>query len=289
MTDNIVEKEHIGFGPWLVEITDWSDVPIVFRNVYNFDESVKIAFKIPVHKDRRNVRMGDVLYDKLVSLGDEGIYVYEYDFVTDEVYLESIQYCDIKYIQNETRLLKCKLKLHKEDGTFEVGYNKVSYEFMTRVIRFVRERYIPNLPVRPCVVPQETIEPNVHEMMPVYWNMFMMFSKQEHVKLVSHHVNKKTEKTRMNPFDAMYSILNWRIIQGNMILAADNEYILVHRINNVKRRFDADYSTVETYIPYANLSAVSTSPDPDFPDTYDTFFEIGSTKLPLMAVWKKRE
>ncbi len=65
------EKEYNGFGPWYVEIESDVDIPVHFMNHYNVDRDIVMAYKIPIGKERRTVRLGDTLYPKMISLGPD--------------------------------------------------------------------------------------------------------------------------------------------------------------------------------------------------------------------------
>jgi len=62
--------EFDAFGPWILQVSTYDDVPPLFRTVANLD-GANLALKIPRRIDRRDANPD--LYDQLLIVRDQGM------------------------------------------------------------------------------------------------------------------------------------------------------------------------------------------------------------------------
>ena len=64
--------EYDAFGPWILKVATFDDVPPLFRAAANLD-GAKLALKIPRQIERRNANPRMNLYDQLLIVRDHGM------------------------------------------------------------------------------------------------------------------------------------------------------------------------------------------------------------------------
>ncbi len=67
---NKLKKEYFEFGPWLSEIRDESDITHQFEHIKEDILNSELAFKVPVDKEFRSVKEGELLYVTVIAIDD---------------------------------------------------------------------------------------------------------------------------------------------------------------------------------------------------------------------------
>ncbi|QEN03919.1 hypothetical protein EW093_04130 [Thiospirochaeta perfilievii] len=97
-------KEYNMFGPWIFKLDNIWDIPSHFREYVNLENDLEFAIKLPINADRRDVKPGMVLYNRLIILDKNKMKILkERDGSISSYY---IAYSEIISITNTTNLLK---------------------------------------------------------------------------------------------------------------------------------------------------------------------------------------
>ena len=117
--------EYDRFGPWSYPVTRAEEMPPLFDPWFGELRDASLTLKLPVENERRNLKPGAELYDRLLSVGARGI-----------VYLRSTNggvasrehgFCEIAALSHSQELLYGQLGLDLVDGSsLVVPFNTVS-------------------------------------------------------------------------------------------------------------------------------------------------------------------
>jgi hypothetical protein len=133
------DHEYDRFGPWAIEISAQDPPPPLFLPYLTNDETPLLSLKIPRKIERREASPGMNLYDYVVVVNQEEIRILKR--TGDAVRLVTIFYRDIQAIVYAEDLLAGHVRLVLPEETFELPYNTVSSNLMTRMVNLIRERY----------------------------------------------------------------------------------------------------------------------------------------------------
>lgn len=255
---NALRKEYDCFGPWLLEINNQEEVPPIFNDDYHYGDDVKFAFKIPVHVERRNTSPGSILYDSVISLNDDKIYIF--NLVKTSVSARVIHYREILFIQNIKNLLKGELKIYISGEPIIIHYNTISSTVIDHVIELLRQKYT-----------QENIKtyelPHLNEvptMIPLFENLWNQIERKEQVAILNY---QPVIKLSANKKSLLEKTFQWRYrmeLQGNVFASNEKELIIISRINCTKYSRRADYSDMHTYIPFNHINDIKIEPNNEF-------------------------
>lgn len=132
-------REYDAFGPWILEVTSEELMPPRFRSLWSQWSGAEFLYKIPVDRDRRSCRPGDVLYDRIVAVkdGQFGILTLE----NDQVRTRNVPLGDIVALRSSHILLRGEFEvfLRGKDGAAFV-YNTVSRPLVEKLMDHLRSR-----------------------------------------------------------------------------------------------------------------------------------------------------
>lgn len=271
------EKEYNGFGPWFVEIEGDMDIPVHFLNHYKFDRDNVMAYKIPIGKERRTVKVGDTLYPKLISLGPDKLVFYDYDIPSDHVSEKVIYYNTISYIKDEKNLLLGTLTLVMNNDSYSINYNSVSDKIISKIITFLRSKYLEEAD---CKAKDNggSEPPDLSNLDLTYTNVFNSFySNEEHLGILFYHDEKAIGLRAKNIGRKIFDLVAQPVLQSWICMTAKKELILVSRIKGIKRKAEADYSFAYKYIPYSRIDEVTISENKVFEGVFDLNFRVNNS------------
>lgn len=134
------DPEYDRFGPWIIEISEEDPLPPLFISHMMRKEKPFFCIKIPRPVDRRNLMPGMNMYDYVLSLFDNDLYVLERD--GEDVRERSIPYKNIMALRHTENLLDGNLHIYIAEKCFNIPYSTVSSEIITRMVDLLRKRYI---------------------------------------------------------------------------------------------------------------------------------------------------
>lgn len=253
-----LKKEYDCFGPWLLEINSQDEVPPLFRDDFKFGDEVKFAFKIPVHIERRNASPGSILYDSVVSLYENQIYVFNH--IGKTVTTRVIDFQEILMIQNIKNILKGELKIYIPGDKVVIEYNTVSNTIINHVIDLIRQKYthsneiiykLPHLDEVPVMV----------EMFNSLWKEI---KRKEPVELLNYQSGIAISPYRKSGLHKAFPRRYKMELQDCIFLNNEKELIIISRVNNTKYSRLADYSDMHTYIPFQYIEDINIEKNKEF-------------------------
>lgn len=277
-----LKKEYDNFGPWLLEVRCQEEVPPLFREHYTYHSDIKTAIKIPVHIERRNAKPGDILYRSLVSFSDKEVAIYELKGNT--VSEKRIAYTSIHAIQNYNNLLKGELIIFTNSGKESIQYNTVSHKIIDDIVDFLRIEYLKYSEdfFKPH---QECLEVTMSQL---FQNILKEMEDKEKIYILAIQPNLYLEKLKKKWYEYITNIYNKYMLQNTMFLENGKELIIISRNQPIKRRMDADYSYVHTYIPFKNIQDVAVVKDENFTEIMQVKFKVEAEVLSFFVNHKLR-
>lgn len=271
------EKEYNGFGPWFVEIESGMDIPVHFMNHYEYDNDIVMAYKIPIAKERRTVKLGDTLYPKLISLGPDKLVFYDYDVHSNRVSEKVIYYNTISYIKDEKNLLLGTLTLVMNTESYSINYNSVSDKIISKILVFLRSKYLEGTDCKTKDSHRKE-RPDLGNLNLTYTNVFNRFySNEEHLGILFYHDEKSVGLKAKNIGRRIFDLYAQPILQGWICMTAKKELILVSRIKGVRRKMEADYSFSYKYIPYSRIEEVTITENKRFEGVQDLNIRVNNS------------
>ena len=133
------KAEFAAFGPWILEITDQTPLPPLFIPYYKEDGIALMRIKIPRDIERRKANQDMDLYDYIIGLYEDHIYILER--VDRNVKETVISYAEMEALENYVDILAGKFTIFLHDRKVIIPYNAVSGEIINRMMRIIRDRY----------------------------------------------------------------------------------------------------------------------------------------------------
>lgn len=246
-------KEYDAFGQWIFEIDGEHEVPRLFKEYYDENESYQILFKVPRRIDRVKASPNMDLYDYLIGARDTYLHILKREGkgVTET----KINYSDIFAVKDTHALLKGELILFTENETEKILYSTVSEEIIMRLINIiernacksVRRLYIEGIPV-------EYIPGDPGSVDFLFVNLFDKLKEfNPEIKLVVHQPNMTIKKTAELKQKLKYT---GYMLSRSAFIMNDKDLIIIERpaskFRKVKEGMDYSYF----YIPYQSINAV---------------------------------
>lgn len=274
--EDVLKKEYDLFGPWLLLINCQDDVPHLFRTHFTFNDSVRFAFKVPRHIERRDVKPGDILYDSVICLYNDEIIIFERKGNT--VLQNAVSFKEIIIIQNVLDLLLGELKIYTPDKIYTITYSTVSEDIICTLVDRLREKYL----LDKASVKNPESNCNLENMIPLFRNLLRKIKENEDVVFLDYQQRKKINRKKSNLFYYLYSLFNHYILQSSMYLASKKELIVISRKRHTKRIFDVDYSHIHTYIPFDCIKNIRIADDNNFLSLKKIIFTLCEYKLDFL-------
>jgi hypothetical protein len=271
------EKEYNGFGPWYVEIESDVDIPDHFMNHFKVDSDIVMAYKIPIGKERRTVKLGDTLYPKLISLARDKLVFYDYGIDSKHVSEKVIYYNTISYIKDEKNLLLGTLTLVMNTDSYSINYNSVSDKIISKIITFLRNKYLEGVDCK-TKDSEGTERPDLSNLNLTYTNVFNSFyGNEEHLGILYYHDEKSVGLKAKNIGRRIFDLYAQPVLQGWICMTAKKELILVSRIKGIRRKVEADYSFAYKYIPYSRIEEVTITENKRFEGVQDLNIRVDNS------------
>jgi len=138
-------REYDAFGPWILEVASAADLPPAFRPSWAPWTDAVLAFKIPVDRDRRDARPGQVLYDRVVVACPDRL-----GFLSlraGQVTTKTVALTEVAAHRSSHLLLRGDFVVFLRDGSDEAfAYNTVSRPLVERLVDHLRDRLSPRTP-----------------------------------------------------------------------------------------------------------------------------------------------
>lgn len=136
---NNLRKEYYEFGPWLTEIKGEEDITHQFTCLKDEILASELAVKIPVDKEWRQVKEGELLYDTVVTVDREGLGCYR--IIDESAYSCKMSFGDIVSIHMKEDILSCDMVVATSAERLHFGYIPIPIDTSEKFIELVKTGY----------------------------------------------------------------------------------------------------------------------------------------------------
>ncbi len=254
------KAEYNAFGPWIIEITDQYPLPPLFIPYYKEDGIDLMRIKIPRNIERRNANPDMDLYDYVIGLYENRIYILER--LENDVKETNILYDEIEGLENFVDFLSGRLTLFLNDRKVIIPYNAVSEQIINSMIRIIRDRYIGKS-YQKLHSPYDGEKNNIKEML--YINLLnQMRINSETFDIIVIQPSVMLQKDKKGIGQKVLQFLYGKKLLGSLHLANESEILVISRGKPFKTRTDAIYSHSHIYIPIEKLQDIILEKDDYF-------------------------
>ena len=254
---NTAQAEHYAFGPWIVEVTDKNLLPPLFVPYYKGSNSFLMLIKIPRNIDRRNAVPGMDLYDYVIGLYEDYIYLLERkEKAVEET---TFSYREIEGLEYFIDLLLGRLTIYLKDRKIQISYNSVSKNIITKIIKIIRSKY--------AIWSYQKIATDTNQnecVEPLYMSLLNSMKSDDDIMALTAVQPSITVKTANQSFlqKLLYTIFRKKLLPS-LHLANDKELLVISRGQAFKFR-DAVYSYALTYIPTEKIQGIELVKDKNY-------------------------
>ncbi|HEX2945653.1 MAG TPA: hypothetical protein VHT96_06835 [Clostridia bacterium] len=261
MVDQEYKKaEYNAFGPWIIEITDQYPLPPLFIPYYKEDGIDLMRIKIPRNIERRNANPDMDLYDYVIGLYENNIYILER--LENDVKETKILYDEIEGLENFVDFLSGKFTIFLNDRKVIIPYNAVSEQIINSMIRIIRDRYIRKS-YQKLHSPYDGEKNNIKEML--YINLLnQLRENSETFDITVIQPSVMLQKNEKGIIRKALKILYGKKLLSSLHLANESEILVISRGKPFKTRTDAIYSHSHIYIPIEKLQSIILEKDDYF-------------------------
>jgi hypothetical protein len=123
------KSEYDAFGPWICELNNTNQLPPIFSTCYRKENNFLLLMEIPRDIERRNAKQGMDLYDYVIGMYEDYIYLLERK---EHTVIESkIPYGEIEMVEDFRNLLYGKLTIFTAGRSIRIFYNTVGGDIIT--------------------------------------------------------------------------------------------------------------------------------------------------------------
>jgi len=256
------KAEYDAFGPWIIEVTDQYPLPPLYIPYYKDDGIALMRVKIPRDIERRNANPDMDLYDYVIGLYEDHIYILER--LTNDVKETKILYDDMEALENFTDLLLGKFTIYLKDRKVVIPYNAVSRPIINSMIRIIRDRYTAKTYQKLQSPYDHEKEENIIKET-IYMNLLdEMRADNEEFELAVIQPAVRLQKIREGNRPKALQFLFRKKLLSTLHLANNREILVISRGKPFKTRTDDIYSRSYIYIPIEKLQSIILEKDNDF-------------------------
>ena len=263
------EAEYNAFGPWIIEITDQYPLPPLFIPYYKDDGIDLMRIKIPRDIERRNANPDMDLYDFVIGLYEDHIYILER--LEKDVKETKVFYDEMEGLENYTDILIGKFTIFLNDRKVIIPYNAVSKKIINSMIKIIRDRYTGksyqklqspyDYDIEKIII-KETLFVNLLDEMRADNEKFDFAVIQPAFRL---------QKIREGIRPRALQFLFRKKLLVTLHLASNSEILVISRGTPFKTRADDMYSRSYLYIPIEKLQSIILEKDDEF-DNLQRFY-----------------
>jgi hypothetical protein len=130
-------REYDAFGPWILEVTTEDLMPPRFRSLWPDWQGGEFLYKIPVDRERRAARPGEVLYDRIVAVKDGRLGLFTVE--KGEVRSRIVPLAEVVALRSAHILLRGEFSVFLRGGDgVTLVYNTVSRPLVEKLMDYLR-------------------------------------------------------------------------------------------------------------------------------------------------------
>jgi len=248
-------EEYNAFGPWIYLIGEEHALPPLFVSHCPEADSAQILIKVPRKIDRRDANPDMHLYDRVIGLKDDFLFVLTQ--VGDDVVRETLAIADIRAIQKTRDLLGGQLQLCMEHSVYSIEYSTVSDDIISRIVTMIRQKWdykklalsLPHLPY------------SVEAIGFGYFNLVEAVRRNESDSRVVAYQPQMSMRTRKF-WDFLSRYKHRRVFQSSAFLSNAHELITVCQSSFIQSARHTDYAYSYIYVPFCIITDAKIVPHP---------------------------
>lgn len=246
-----LEREYETFGPWIFEIRNIEDIPEYFQKMIVLDDNIKVAVKIPVEVDRRDVKPGMILYDRVILLHSE--YIQFIKKVDNNLENYKVKYKEILAVKNSKNLLRGKITLFiSEDKNEIIDYNIVSSDLIDTIIRIIRENITDKKALR--IFP--ALDEEKSSISFFYKNLKNRLEIKEKITLLGYQPESILQRYKNNIYTYFKDKFHGTTLHSILFLTNNKEIIIINTEDEVDGNKVKGHKYIYTFIPVTNIKEI---------------------------------
>ena len=243
-------SEYDAFGPWIYEVNEDHPLPPLFVPFYKEDGNCLMRIKIPRNIERINANPGMDLYDCVIGLYQDHIYILKRkDKLVEE---SSARYSEIIGIEALYQLLAGTLTLYLSDGKITIPFNVVSNNVIMKLIGIIRSRYS-----------EKTYEDSNHycfdgnpSVETLFRNLLNTMKSEEDLRICAVQRSISLKLNNGSYIDRLWHFFAGRKLLNTLHLSNSRELIILTRGRNFREGRGPNYDYAITYLPFEKLRGV---------------------------------
>lgn len=251
------DPEYDRFGPWVIEISELDPPPPLFQPYLTREDVPLLSIKIPRKIDRRDAHPGMNLYDYVVNLYQEELFILQR--VEDTVRAEAFFYRDIQCLQYVEALLRGNFHLVMPERVFDLPFNTVSKSIMLHLIDLIRQRYIDET-AQTAIIPEPDFAVGD---LSYYFTQLLAHEKMRQPEM---QVLASQTETPVGTYESgrfrklLLGVIDKRLLES-LHLSNGRELKIINRGRTFKYRGQVVHETDTYYLPVSKIVDVSWEPD----------------------------
>lgn len=254
------EQEQYAFGPWLVEITETDLIPPQYINYKEEILQSVFSFKVPVNKDRQQLKPGMLMYKNVVIMHNDFIKILsimDNGSLEDIIHEVQLPYKDIAYVIRGGELLSNYIIIGVENHEYKIEYYTVSEIITTKILSMIRTRSLTDDSLREII----EYEKEALRKKP----LFSYFSKKDRLtdvmKVLAYQCEDKVKFVGHSFLEKIVSTFKVKKLDEIIYLSNGKELIIVSGDIENKKESTVDYSYRHCYIRLEKISSIAIYPD----------------------------
>lgn len=247
----ITVSEYDAFGPWIYEVNEEHPLPPLFVPYYKSGDNSLMVIKIPRNLERRNARPDMDLYDYVIGLYEDSIYILKR--VDQHVEESRVYYSNIEGIEDHRRLLKGTLTIFLDHNKLVIPYNTISSNIIVKFIGIIREKFIQkSYEIKSEFDSEEDFGVEV-----LYRNMLKdIKSIIPDIRVCAVQRSIPLKLARGNFVERIGHFLSRPILLNSLHLTNNKELIVFTRGRAIIKKGKANYDYSTIYIPIEKLGII---------------------------------
>lgn len=244
---NRSQTEYNQFTRWLTAVDNAENIPPQYDRYKDEILECFLAFKVPIKKERRDLRPGDLMYTSVVGLCDKAIHIWLYE--TNTVLAAKIPYTEIVSIRLVRDLLDGNLIIRTNLDKHIINFNTSHMTILDRMVADIRKRYIStDYKVDLAVFKNEIAVDSAH-MLSIAENLMEGINH----RIIAYQPFVYLDRASLDGL--MFDIVGTPMLQDSLFVATEQELVVINRMDEVKDAAIDDFGIKVAYVPLEKIKS----------------------------------
>ncbi|HPA62910.1 MAG TPA: hypothetical protein PLH15_01620 [Spirochaetota bacterium] len=270
------DKEYTAFGPWVYEIDEEHEIPLVFKKHFEQEDNHSILFKIPINMERRSLKPGMHMYDYVIGAYSDYIYIMERN--DDDVISKKVYYTEIAAIENSIDILRGNLVIYLNSELYCIVYNAVSKDIIDKFVEIVRQN------METTQIDLVDCNKNLSDFNLSFGfnNIYSLLSKNnENIRFIAYQPKKRVTYKKRKLFKIMTALILSPELTELMILATSKDLIVVSCGKNINFRNFPVHKRSYLYVPFKSIASINIDNDEIYKNVIQYEIIVGNNSFTL--------